>query len=209
MSQVAYFSNHHHLFIPGENQTAETLLLLHGTGGDEYSLLEIGKAISANANLLSVRGNVLEGSWNRYFKRYSDGSFDLADLEMRTKELAQFIKDSQEKYQLKNLCAVGYSNGANVAVSLLSAFPQLIEKFILFRPAMSGEEISFPNLSGSQVLIISGSNDELVPTSTAESLKNQLVRAGANVEFVLRNTGHQLDLEDVEIAKSWLIKPNF
>src|SRR4030081_2560539 len=102
-----------HEFGPGSG--ARTLLLLHGTGGNERDLLPIGRELDPNASLLSPRGKVLENGMPRFFRRLAEGVFDLEDLKTRTHELADFVVSAATHYKIdiKNMIAVGYSNGAN------------------------------------------------------------------------------------------------
>ena len=60
-----------HIFIKGEDSTRPTLLLLHGTGGNEHDLVGLGKEIDAAANILSVRGNVLRKRYATIFQTFS------------------------------------------------------------------------------------------------------------------------------------------
>jgi predicted esterase len=125
-----------HVFVPAENSTAPTLLMLHGTGGDERDLLPLGAELWPGAGLLGVRGKVLEDGMPRFFRRFAEGVFDVEDLKSRTEELAQFIDAASERYEFskKKLIAVGYSNGANMAASLILLHPHHLAAAILFRP---------------------------------------------------------------------------
>ena len=120
-------------------KNSPTLLLLHGTGGNETDLIEFGRAIAPRGNLLSPRGNVLENGMPRFFRRFSHGVFDLEDLKFRTKELLEFIEASAKKYGFdrENVIAMGYSNGANIAATLLLLHERSLAGAILFRPMMT------------------------------------------------------------------------
>ena len=115
-----------HRFAPGNRLEAPPLLLLHGTGGDENDLLPLGEAIAPGAPLLSVRGQVLEHGMPRFFRRLAEGVFDLADLRQRTHDLAAFVAAASAAYGFdpQRVIAVGYSNGANIAASLLLLHPR-------------------------------------------------------------------------------------
>src|SRR5512138_3526489 len=105
-----------HVFIPAEADDAPTLLMLHGTGGDEHDLLALGRALYPGAALLSPRGQVLENGMPRFFRRLAEGVFDLDDLRRRTHDLAAFVAAASETYQFdpRQVIAAGYSNGANI-----------------------------------------------------------------------------------------------
>src|SRR4028119_1116149 len=114
----------------------QTLLLLHGTGGDEQDLLPIADLFGQSVNVLSVRGNVLEGGMPRFFKRLSMGVFDEQDLQFRTEELVHFINELavKEEFDKNQIVALGYSNGANIAGGILMLYPELLAGAILLRP---------------------------------------------------------------------------
>lgn len=123
-----------HRFVPAEPPIGPTtLLVLHGTGGDENDLLPLGKALAPSAALLSPRGKVLENGMPRFFRRLAMGVFDEKDLKARTHELASFIRESIASYDLDSdkIIAVGYSNGANIASSVLLLYPGLLKGAVL------------------------------------------------------------------------------
>ena len=122
-----------HEFVPGKSE--RTLLLLHGTGGNEHDLIPVGREIDPNAALLSPRGKILENGMPRFFRRLAEGVFDIEDLKQRTNELADFIAAAAKQYNLvaNQVVAVGYSNGANIAASMLLLRPEILHAAILFR----------------------------------------------------------------------------
>src|SRR6476646_3067578 len=115
-----------HEFVRGKSD--RTLLLWHGTGGNERDLIPLGREIDPDASLLSPRGKILENGMPRFFRRLAEGVFDLEDLKYRTNELAEFIAAAGEHYGFAadKLVAVGYSNGANIAASLLLLRPEVL-----------------------------------------------------------------------------------
>jgi len=193
-----------HTFLPG--RSARTLLLLHGTGGNENDLIPLGRELDPDANLLSPRGKVLENGMPRFFRRLAEGIFDEEDLIRRTHELADFIQQASAKYRLnrQNLLAVGYSNGANIAGSLLLLRPQTLTGAILLRPMVPIVPEPLPDLSGVPVLAVSGRYDPIVPTDEALQLVNLLREAGAEVSGSLENAGHGLTELTLEIVRRWL-----
>ncbi|HZW57619.1 MAG TPA: alpha/beta hydrolase [Nitrososphaerales archaeon] len=199
-----------HKFVPGEKgeqASGLTLLMLHGTGGHESDLLPLGHFIAPSASLLSPRGNVLEGgTTTRFFRRFEEGVFDVEDLKIRTAELAEFVKRAAGVYgfSIDRLVAVGYSNGANIAASLLLLKPQILAGAILFRPMVPLVPEPLPDLSGKRVLICSGVIDQVVARSEPEKLEKLLGSAGADVNLNWVNGGHSVMQEEVESAKSWL-----
>ena len=195
-----------HQFEPGIPGNSRTLLLLHGTGGDENSLLPLGHAIAPGAALLSVRGKVLENGMPRFFRRLAEGVFDVPDLFARTDDLGDFVAWAIAQYRLvpEGLTAVGFSNGANIAASLLLRRPGLVPSAILFRAMVPFEPDQPVDLRGTQVRIGAGRQDPIVPAANAARLAEILEHAGARVALDWRQAGHQLDSREVKDATEWL-----
>ncbi|MED3572704.1 alpha/beta hydrolase [Cytobacillus praedii] len=197
-----------HIFNKGQNPTKPTLLMLHGTGGNELDLLPLAGRIDDEANVLSVRGNVLENGMPRFFRRLAEGVFDEEDLIFRTKELNDFLTEAAEKYEFdrNNIIAIGYSNGANIAASLLFHFQNALKGAILHHPMVPRRGIELPDLSGKSVFIAAGTNDPICSPEESVELQNLLVKANANVELRWENRGHQLTINEVEKAREWYLK---
>ncbi|MDQ3793347.1 MAG: alpha/beta hydrolase, partial [Actinomycetota bacterium] len=145
-----------HRYFPGDSGV--TLLLLHGTGGDENDLVELGRELAPGAGILSPRGKVSEYGAARFFRRLAEGVFDQEDLVLRTHELAGFIGGAAEEYGFDHsrVVAVGYSNGANVAASLMLLHPGLVRAAALFRAMVPFEPEPVPNLSGIPIFLAAG-----------------------------------------------------
>jgi predicted esterase len=183
-----------------------TLLLLHGTGADEEDLIPLGRQLVPGAALLSPRGRVLEHGMPRFFRRLAEGVFDLDDLKLQTDELAKFVGNASRKYGLDGhkIIAVGYSNGANIASSLLLTHPHLLSGAVLFRPMVPFRPQASPTLKGVPVLLAAARRDQIVsPKETAE-LAEILTSAGARVTTHWHPGGHELGVDDVAAAKQWL-----
>src|SRR6266850_726626 len=159
-----------HEFVPGTSN--RTLLLLHGTGGNERDLIPLGRELDPNAALLSPRGKVLENGMPRFFRRLAEGVFDLEDLKYRTNELADFIAAAAQHYGFAsdNVVAVGYSNGANIAASILLLRPEILSAAILFRAMVPLIPDRQPNLGAVRVWIGAGEHDPIIPTSETNAL---------------------------------------
>jgi len=198
-----------HRFIPphsNANESKQTLLLLHGTGGTEDDLIPLGNELAPNASILSVRGRVLENGMPRFFRRLEEGVFDLEDLKMRTDELAEFITKSSSKYMFdeKRIIAVGYSNGANIAASLLLRRPESLAGAILFRAMVPYSPTVMPDLSNKSIILLEGLYDPIVSTAEAERLLEIFTNAQSNVTLKWQDSGHNLTNEDIIAAKKWL-----
>ncbi len=195
----------HHLFQKGTDNAAPTLLLLHGTGGTENDLLPLAEIISPSSNVLSVRGNVLEHGMPRFFRRLAEGVFDEEDLVFRTKELHGFLAEAAEKYDFdrSNVVAIGYSNGANIAGSLLFHYENALKGAILHHPMVPRRGIPLPLLTGTPIFISAGTNDPICAPQETTDLEKLLSEAGASVQVHWENFGHQLTRSEVEAAKRW------
>ncbi len=196
-----------HIYIPpADISIDDTLLLLHGTGGGEESLVPVAGRILPGAGILSPRGKVLENGMPRFFRRFSEGVFDLEDLRLRTAELTEFIIRASEIYSLDRdkLTAVGYSNGANIAASILLTYAGVIPNAVLFHPMVPFIPESLPGLSGTDVLITAGTNDPIVSPEGTEDLAGLLKKAGARVEVFWQGNGHNLTRDEINAAKSFL-----
>ena len=195
-----------HRFDPAKEPGAPTLILLHGTGGDENDLLPLGRMLDERAALLSPRGKVLENGMPRFFRRLSMGVFDEEDLVNRTHELASFVEVAASEYGLdpKRLFAVGFSNGANIAASLLLLHPGLLAGAVLLRAMTPFELETLPDLSGTPVYLAAGRSDQMIPPESTERLAELLREAGAEVTLDWQPGGHGIGRAEVEAARDWL-----
>ena len=197
-----------HLFLPPQNPmpNSATLLLLHGTGGDEKDLLSLGKQLWPGAALLGVRGRVLENGMPRFFRRFAEGVFDVEDLKARTNELAEFIDAAADHYGFhkRHLVAVGYSNGANIAASLILLHPHYLAAAALFRAMIPFTPDIMRNLSGLPVFLAGGTRDPIVPRDQTEELAVIFESGGADVSTFWHRGGHELGDDDIEAAKTWI-----
>jgi len=197
-----------HTFVPARPDApqAATLLLLHGTGGDENDLLPVGRELWPGAALLGVRGKVLERGMPRFFRRIAEGVFDVEDLKFRTEELAQFIAAAAEHYVFdpKRVIAVGYSNGANIAASLILLHPHVLQTAVLFRAMVPFLPDLIRDFRQVSVFLGAGDRDPIVPRGQPEQLAAIFESGGANVTIAWHRGGHELSPADIAAAKSWL-----
>jgi phospholipase/carboxylesterase len=186
-----------------------TFLLLHGTGGNEEDLIPLAYELDKRAAILSPRGKVLEnGVAPRFFRRLAEGVFDLEDLKFRTNELADFVNDASKAYgfDLQRIVAVGYSNGANIASSILLLRPEILSSAILFRAMVPLMPETLPNLTNKHIFMSSGSYDPIVSKQEAEKLFGLFKSAGAEVSLSWQESGHELTMEEIGKAKEWLLQ---
>lgn len=198
-----------HRHIAGDGKLSGlTLLLLHSTGGDGDSLLQLGYTIAPGATLLSPVGKVLENGARRFFRREAQGVFDQEDLLLRTRELGDFVRDAAIAYNLDRhrIVAVGYSNGANIASSLMLRHPDVLAGAILFRPMVPFTPTSRVVLSGVPILICAGEMDPLLPFGDTERLEEIFRSADADVTVHVERAGHELSMGDVIAARDWITR---
>ena len=200
-----------HRFEPGDPEgdpegAGVTLLLLHGTGGDEDTLVPLARYLAPRANLLSPRGKVSENGVLRFFRRHAPGVLDVKDLKARTHELASLVEEAAalHGFDAGKVVAVGYSNGANIAASLLLLRPEVLAGALLLRPMTPFEPEVLPDLPGTPVFVAAGRVDSMVPASEPERLAELLKAAGAEVELRWQRGGHTLVREELEDVREWL-----
>lgn len=197
-----------HRYEPATTPGASPLLLLHGTGGNEHDLIPLGRQLAPGSALLSPRGDVSEHGMPRFFRRFAEGVFDLDDVAKRTHALADFIAAAAAQYgfDASKLTALGYSNGANIAASLLLLRPESLAGAVLLRPMVILEPKALPDLRGKRLLLLSGRHDPIVSVDHPERLAAQFRTAGADVTLQWLDTGHQLTEADLQHAARFLQK---
>jgi phospholipase/carboxylesterase len=197
---------YNYLYIPSDTASKKTLLLLHGTGGDEYDLLELGKILDPHAHILSVRGNVLENGLNRFFERIMHNVFNTEDVKKRAKDLSDFISEAKRKHGIEDtqIIAVGFSNGANIAAALLMLYPYTLDGAVLFRGMVPLRPENKPNLSHKPVLLLSGKHDTFMNEDQVAELSALLKEYGSPLNAQWVEASHKITPYDVEIASKWL-----
>lgn len=196
----------HHIWINStKGEAKNVLVMLHGTGGNERSMIPIAQALDVDAPIIIVRGNVDENGVNRYFRRYEDGSFDIQDLKFRTHELMDFVNESLKSHDLTDLntIAVGYSNGANIAASALYHSADFLQGAILFNAMVPLEVDKMPDLTGVKIFLVAGENDPYIPFEQSQELQATLEAAGADVTFYSHQAGHVLTQDALNAAVDW------
>lgn len=193
-----------HRFEPATRLEAPPLLLLHGTGGDENDLLQLGRLVSPGSALLSPRGKVIENGMPRFFRRHAEGVFDEDDVRLRANELADFVATARGAYGIGKPVAFGFSNGANIAAAMLLLRPEVLAGAILLRAMVPLAHPPQADLSQTRLLMISGLQDPIVPRRNAEQLKTLLAERGASVEAHALPSGHQLSQADLTLARRWM-----
>lgn len=208
MSQATQVTEFVHVHVPPADGStdARTILLLHGTGGDERDLLQLGGMVAPGVRLLGVRGQVLEGGMPRFFRRLAEGVFDEADIIRRAADLAAFVPVAAERYgfDASKVYALGYSNGANIAAALLLLHPGVLAGGALLRSMVPLQPPTLPQLHGAPVLLAEGRFDPIIPPANSERLAAMLREAGATVALHWEPAAHGLTQADVTVAREWM-----
>jgi predicted esterase len=205
--RVAAFK--HEFWRPDEGlDTGQTIVSMHGTGGNEKDLMGLSRRISANSAIISPRGKILENGQARFFRRFAEGEFDEHDVIRRAHELADFVVSAATRYgrSPERIVALGYSNGANIAAAILLLRPEVFSKAVLLRPMLPLLSPPEANLTEKKIIILNGSYDTVIPQESKEKLGLLLERMGASVEVVSLDAGHELTANDLDLASRWLLK---
>jgi phospholipase/carboxylesterase len=195
-----------HHFIPSSRKMNKVILLLHGTGGDENYLIDIGRRIAPGAAILTPRGNIFDNGSNRFCLRSPEGVFDTADVKLRTDELTDFILKASKhyKFDVNRLSVIGYSNGASVAAGVILTHPGIIKRAVLFHPGLPLILEVLPDLSSTRALITYGDNDTIVKPADSEALANLLKKCRAQVVVYKHSKHHELEKSEIIAAKRFL-----
>jgi phospholipase/carboxylesterase len=190
---------------PPSDTRAPIVLALHGTGGDEHDLIPLARMVAPGAAVLSPRGLVLENGMPRFFRRLAEGVFDEEDLARRTSELADFITAAAAAHGFDGarVVALGYSNGANIAASLLLTRPQALAGAVLLRPMVPFEPAQVPDLRGRAILMSAGERDPIIPRPLTARLAQLLTAAGADLTTKWYPCGHELSPREIREASEW------
>jgi len=195
-----------HVYRPATGATPFSLLLLHGTGGDEHDMVPLAEAILPGAGIISPRGQVIESGAPRFFRRFAEGVLDVEDWRERSQALADFVASVciQHKISPKTLLAVGYSNGANIAQGLLLLRPEVLGGAVLLRPMFITDDIPANDLGGRPILLLGGSHDPIIPADDLAQVAQQLGKRGAHVTVKTVQASHGLVENDIILARQWL-----
>ena len=183
---------------------APLLFLLHGTGGDETDLLDLGRQLLPGAHLISPRGDVLEAGAPRFFKRLGMGVYDMPDLARATAKLGDFIREQAAAIGPSSVAALGYSNGANILAAVLFDSPDLIDKAVLMHPLVPFAPLPQPRLKNRQVLITAGRRDPIAPAEMTEGLAAYFAGQGARTSIAWHEGGHDIRPAELAAARDFL-----
>jgi predicted esterase len=190
----------------GPTDDGRTLVLLHGTGGNEHDLVDISAQVSNSSAILSPRGSVLENGMPRFFKRLANNIFDERDVIQKSHDLADFIVTATAGYgrNVDRMTALGYSNGANIAAAVLFLRPEVFFRAVLLRPMMPLKSPDLPDLHGKETLLLRGAYDRVIPPRSTDLLEEMLTEAGAGVDVRTIDAGHEMTSRDIASISKWL-----
>lgn len=185
---------------------APALLLLHGTGGSPQDLVDLAGYLSPSSTVLAPAGPVSEGGAARWFRRLAEGVFDEDDVVARTEQLAGFVAEARQHYELHGrLVAVGFSNGANIAASTVLSRPDVLDEAILFAAMLPLTDPPERDLGGSRVFLSNGERDPMAPVNSVDRLTDAFGARGASVANHRHAGGHEVTREGVDRAAAWLV----
>jgi phospholipase/carboxylesterase len=195
-----------HFYQPATAAASCSLLLLHGTGGDEHDMVPLAEAILPGAGIISPRGQVIENGAPRFFRRFAEGVLDVEDWRERSEALADFLTSICAEHEISptTLVAVGYSNGANIAQGLLLLRPKVLAGAILLRPMFVTDDVPVKDLGGRPILLLGGTHDPITPVEDLPQIAQQLQKRGAHVTIKRVQAFHGLVQDDLALARQWL-----
>ncbi|MGE4378414.1 MAG: alpha/beta hydrolase [Candidatus Izemoplasmatales bacterium] len=192
-----------HKFIKKSN--SRLMILFHGTGGDENSLIPLAETIDQESSILGIRGNVNENGLNRFFKRIRPGVFNQESLIKETENLKVFLDDflSKNNFSYDNINLIGYSNGANILASLLLIYGKMAKTTILLHPMVPFRNKEYANLEKQKILLTSGKNDPIVSFKESEELNSIFLNKRADIDFYVYFEGHSISNKEIEDIIKW------
>jgi phospholipase/carboxylesterase len=194
----------HHLYRP-EKSNGETMVLLHGSGGDETSLVWLASRVAPHAVLLGVRGRVIQDGIQRWYRRLTPVRFDQKDVRAEATAFAGFLSKAAKVYDIDFAKTVflGYSNGANLLAVTALLYPELVKRAALLRPMPVLDDAPKADLRKAQFLTVAGTADETY-APFAPALAALLRKNGADVEAKVIKAGHLIGRGDERVVSKWL-----
>jgi phospholipase/carboxylesterase len=195
-----------HFYRPGTGRSQYSLLLLHGTGGDEHDMVPLADVLAPGVAIISPRGQVIENGAPRFFRRFAEGVLDIEDWRERSQALANFVAASSTEHGIdpKKLIAAGYSNGANIAQGLLLLRPEVLGGAVLFRPMFVTDDVLVKDLGRRPIMLLGGSHDPMTPSQDLPQVAQLFQKRGAHVTIKTVQASHGLVQDDILLAQQWL-----
>ena len=184
---------------------APLFFTFHGTGGDENQFFDLAQSLIPIAHIISVRGDVSEHGALRFFKRTGEGVYDMVDLAVRTKAMAEFVVAQKLRLNAPRVMGLGYSNGANILASVMFSEPALFDDAVLMHPLIPWAPADQSGLAGKRVLITAGKLDPICPAQQSEKLAKYFGRQGAETKLQWHDGGHELRQTEIDAAKAFFM----
>lgn len=193
----------HRIHMP-ENWDGSTLIMLHGTGGNETTMLPFGHHARPNAMLIGVRGRSNDEGHPRYFRRFDQMTFDQKEIVSEAEAFAAFVEELGPAYGVDPARTgfIGWSNGGNMIAAVMQLHPGTIEKAVILRSMNCLEAEPKADLSAAHVLSLSATDDFY--GDLAQEVERRLAAAGADLTAKKLDTNHGIGREDEAIARDWL-----
>lgn len=187
----------------GASADASLVFMFHGTGGDENQFFELTGQLLPGARRVAPRGDVSEHGALRYFKRTGEGVYDMADLEVRTANMVDFIREQIGEQRPSKIIGLGYSNGANILASVQFAAPDLFDASILMHPLIPFAP-PVADFSNAQILITAGRRDPICPAPQTQTLADYFEANGAQTKLFWHEGGHEVRQEELVAMQQFL-----
>ena len=207
------------IIIKPENgiEIKNAVILLHGYGGDgkDISMLSLNwKRHMPNTVFICPNGHEvcqINPSGFQWFDLTKDDPDYILEQSIKAEnKIQKFINEIKQEFNLTNdkICLAGFSQGCMLSlnVGLISE-----EKFSCI-VGFSGKIIDQNNLKGriknfSDVLLIHGDADQVVPSTFLLEAKDFLIRNGINVQTLLiKNCDHNIPMEASSTALNYILK---
>jgi phospholipase/carboxylesterase len=183
---------------------APLVFTFHGTGGSEAQFHDVPRQVLPGAHVISPRGDVSEMGALRYFRRKTEGVYDMEDLATRTARMADFIAAHKARVGADRVIGLGYSNGANIMAAVAFRHPDLFTDMALLHALIPWEPDPQPGLAGTRVLVTAGERDPICPAPRTQALIDWFGAQGAQVSTQWHPGGHEIAQGEVTALARFL-----
>lgn len=181
-----------------------TLVLLHGSGGNEADLMPLARRVAPHATLLGVRGRSTEEGTIRWFRHLTFKTFDQQDIASEAEAFVAFMEGARSAYGIEpdKTIFLGNSNGANFIAAIMALHPVIVRRAILLRAMAVLDDLPAVDLTGTSVLVIDGKDDPFGDPGLR--LVRWLEESRAKLEHHVIPASHALTDDDGRLIGDWL-----
>ncbi|MDC1454343.1 serine esterase [Pelagibacteraceae bacterium] len=207
------------IIIKPENgiEIKNAVILLHGYGGDgkDISMLSLNwKRHMPNTVFICPNGHEvcqINPSGFQWFDLTKDDPDYILEQSIKAENKIQnFINEIKQEFNLTNnkICLAGFSQGCMLSLNVGLITEEKFSCIVGF----SGKIIDQNNLKGrvknfSDILLIHGDADQVVPSTYLLEAKDFLIRNGINVQTLLiKNCDHHIPMEASSTALNYILK---